>query len=344
MKSLSRFHEIAANVHDSSSEVEDSETRQSVMKKSRVDADMEISAIEALTNAKLGADRALDKANKTLHRLLEEIPLESEAVTKIFTEVYEKEADAKIISGKWVLKPHTARYVLRGIEEDVKDEDVFARTTMTASVRLLLSQATDLTNEGYTVFTADVQNRLHQHTHEGRCRGVRKTAIRVAAGDTVSEQRNSDLETSEKSSWPEKRTETLTGPPRVDPQEVRLRPEHAGHTRRCEYHSCSTWTTCCWLERTRSSQEQRGDDKTNALLGKEGYNLGVDASFVERMLGYFLMSALKSSPTLRWECREKDEKEMPASEYRVYGHLVGKLLWIDRADLRCAMGQASSIL
>ena len=98
------------------------------MKNSRVDADMEISAIEALTNANLEVDRALDKANKTLHRLLEEIPLESES-----------EADAKIITGKWVLKPHAARYVLRSFEENVKDEDVVASTTMTASVRMLAS-------------------------------------------------------------------------------------------------------------------------------------------------------------------------------------------------------------
>ena len=131
------------------------------MKKSRVDADLEISAIEALTNAKLEVDRALDKANKTLHRQLKEISIESEAVTKaavvnnirdkrVYTEVYESEADAKIISGKWVLKPHKARYVLRGLE-DVKDEVVFASTTMTSSVRMLLSQATDLRNEGYSV-------------------------------------------------------------------------------------------------------------------------------------------------------------------------------------------------
>ena len=36
------------------------------------------------------------------------------------------------------------------------------------------------------------------------------------------------------------------------------------------------------------------------------------------MLEEFNMSALKSSPTLRWERRETDEKEMPASEQRVY--------------------------
>ena len=97
---------------------------------------MEISSIEALTNTKLKVDRALDTTNKTLHRLLEPIPFESEAVTKatelnsikdkrVYTEMSESEADAKIISGKWVLKPQKARYVLRAFEEDVKDEDVF---------------------------------------------------------------------------------------------------------------------------------------------------------------------------------------------------------------------------
>ena len=106
---------------------------------------MEISAIMALTNAKLEVDRALDKANKTLHRLLEEIPLESVAELNsirdkpIYIEVYASEADAKIISDKWVLKPHKARYALRGFEEDVKDEDDIASTTMTAPMRLLLS-------------------------------------------------------------------------------------------------------------------------------------------------------------------------------------------------------------
>ena len=129
---------------------------------------MEISSIEALTNTKLKVDRALDTANKTLHHLLEAIPFESEAVTKatelnsikdkrVCTEMYESEADARIISGKWVLKPQKARYVLRAFEEDKKDEDVFASTTMTTSVRMLLSQAIDLRNEGNTVFTADVK-------------------------------------------------------------------------------------------------------------------------------------------------------------------------------------------
>ena len=107
------------------------------------------------------------------HRLLEEIPLQSEAVTKAaelnssrdkrgYTEVYESETDANIISGKWVLKRHKARYVLRGFEEDVKDEDDFANISEDAT----FSQATDIRTEGYTVFRRE--NRLPQRTYEGR--------------------------------------------------------------------------------------------------------------------------------------------------------------------------------
>ena len=81
-----------------------------------VDAFVEINVIEAFTNAKLEVDRAQDKANRTLLRLLEENPPNSEAITqaaelksirekRVCTEVYESEGDANIISGKWVLKP-----------------------------------------------------------------------------------------------------------------------------------------------------------------------------------------------------------------------------------------------
>ena len=57
-------------------------TRESVAKKARVGADMDVGAIDALTNAKLEVDRALSAADETLHRLRVEVPLESEAVTK----------------------------------------------------------------------------------------------------------------------------------------------------------------------------------------------------------------------------------------------------------------------
>ena len=150
------------NLHDSSGGIGDPETRESA-------ADMEISVIEALTNVKFEVDRALGEENKTLHRLLDEIPLESEAVTKaaelnsirdkrVHSEVHENEADAKIISCTWVLKPLKARYVLRlrgrrGRRRFRKHDN-----------EMLLSQATDFRNEGYTVFTADVKPPSSTHT------------------------------------------------------------------------------------------------------------------------------------------------------------------------------------
>ena len=166
-------HEIAPKLHVSSDGVEDSEMRESVTKNFRVDTDMEISALETLTNAKLEVDRALDRANKMLHRLLEEIPLESEAVTKaaelysipdkrVYTNVYENEADAKIISGKWALGTTRAER-LRGRREGRRrlrqhDDDSISDDTILASNR----------SEGYTVFTADVKTRFSQRAHEGR--------------------------------------------------------------------------------------------------------------------------------------------------------------------------------
>ena len=73
-------HEVAPNLHDLFGGIGDPGTR--AMKISRVDADMEITAIDALTNAKLEVDRALDMASKTLHRLLEEIPLQNSTASE----------------------------------------------------------------------------------------------------------------------------------------------------------------------------------------------------------------------------------------------------------------------
>ena len=77
--------------------------------------------------------------------------------------MYESEADARIISGKWVLKPQKARYVLRAFEEDVKDEDVFASTAMTASV---FSSDRPQKRRSHSIHSRR-ENRLPQRIHEG---------------------------------------------------------------------------------------------------------------------------------------------------------------------------------
>ena len=337
--SSSSLHEVPPNVHDSSGEIGDSEPRESALKKSRVDVDMEISAIEAPTNAKLEVDRAMDKADKTLHRLLEEIPHESEAVTetaelnsirdkRVCSRLYESEADSKIISGWWVLKPHKARYLLRGFEKDVKDEDVFASTTMTASVRLLFSQATDLRNERYTVFTADVETAFFNgHMKDGD----------VVYAKTPPEWQ---LETQDvcKGTVVWKLQKSLYGL-RSAPRRWQDHVEQI--LRKCGFvpnmlHICLCNRTTkrvsvvfhvddlllvgthqiikeilTELSRKLDLKSSEVPTKPKRYLGrtlvttKEEYNFGVDASYVEGMLEEFNMSAHKSSPTLRWERREK---------------------------------------
>ena len=76
-----------------------------------LDADMEISAVETPSDAKLAVDTALISANSTLHRTPSEPGSESEAVAKasepkslndnrVYAEVYEHDVDHKLISGK----------------------------------------------------------------------------------------------------------------------------------------------------------------------------------------------------------------------------------------------------
>ena len=77
---------------------------------------------------------------------------------RVYTEVHEHNVGRKVTSDKLVGDVSSkARYVLRGFEADMKDEDVFASTTLTASVRMLLAFAIDRRNEQYTVFTADLK-------------------------------------------------------------------------------------------------------------------------------------------------------------------------------------------
>ena len=83
---------------------------------------------------------ALNSAKATLHRTSTEARSESETGGKaselksltdkrVYAEAHEHDVDHKVISGKWVLRrlgdvTSQAQYVLRGFEEDVRDEDV----------------------------------------------------------------------------------------------------------------------------------------------------------------------------------------------------------------------------
>ena len=93
-----------------------------------------------------------------------------------YTAVCEHDFGYKVIRGKRVLAQlgevtMTARYVLRGVEDEVNNGDVFECSTLIASSRLLLSLATDLQDDSYTLFTVAV-NTLLQHWLGGGRRRV----------------------------------------------------------------------------------------------------------------------------------------------------------------------------
>ena len=193
---------------------------------------------------------------------------------------------------------------------------------MTASVRLLLSQATDLRNERYTVFTADVETAFfNAHLKDGD----------VVYAKTPPEWQ---LETQDvcKGTVVWKLQKSLYGL-RSAPRRWQNRVEQIH--RKCGFvpnmlHIClCTRTTkrvsvvfhvddlllvgthqiikeiLTELSRKLELKSSEVPTKPKRYLGrtlvktKEEYNFGVDASYVEGMLEEFNMSAHKSSPTLR---------------------------------------------
>ena len=93
-------------------------------------------------------------------------------------------------------------------------------------------------------------------------------------------------------------------------------------------------------ELSRHLELQSGDDKTNAQPGHKLGKKRRSATILELMLPMWnacWRSSTSPRSRVHQHCDGNAEKEMSASEQRVYRQLVGKLLWIDRADLRCAI-------
>ena len=140
-----------------------------------LDADREISAVETLSTAKLKVDMPLNSAHTALHRTSSEPGSESEATAKA--------SELKSLKEKRVYTGTTGAMSRRkhgtccvAFEEEAKTEDIFTSTTLTTSIRVLLSFAIDRKSEGHTVFTADVKKGLPQRQREAKKRCVRQAS------------------------------------------------------------------------------------------------------------------------------------------------------------------------
>ena len=116
-------------------------------------AGTEVSAVAALCSSTLSVRRVLNSANATLHRSPNDTVSQSESDENSEIQegvVHEHDGEHKITSGTRVLKQLgdvTTNESCFG--QDVQNEVVSTITALTASVRMLLSLATDSRDESY---------------------------------------------------------------------------------------------------------------------------------------------------------------------------------------------------
>ena len=166
--------ETAPNTYDSSGEIDDPLTRESVAKNARVGADMDVGAIEVFTNAKLEVGRALG-CRRNVASSAGGSPLESEAVSKaaelksirdkrVYNDVYDDEAYGKVISGAERVRGRRDR---RGRVRQHDDDSVGADASLP-----------DNRPRGQELHCVHGRSEdcLPQRKHEGQRRGVREAA------------------------------------------------------------------------------------------------------------------------------------------------------------------------
>ena len=85
-------------------------------------------------------------------------------------------------------------------------------------------------------------------------------------------------------------------------------------------------------------------------MGKElaktidGFRFGVGSKYVEAMFRELGLTRLKGATCLKWDKGQADELEVPVPAQRFYRQAVGKLMWLDRVDLKAVVGKAAAKL
>ena len=289
---------------------------------------------------------------------------------KVFEEVYEDELSAgtHVMSGRWVdtMKTPTmwrSKYTAGGYDEPHSDEGCFAAAATIQGIRMLLERCLDKRDQGHEACVADcTQAFLNAEVREGEQLYAQppegwNPKILMDGRRVVWKVRKAmlGLRTS-----PRRWHEHLSGKLKehgfffkMSAIRVCLR------TRNWTFALVCTWTTC-WVgpsELTNNLlQELSKDmtmrwgmvtDKPQEFLGRslcrtpQGYTFGVSSDYVTKLCKDFGFGELKGY-TLSYEKPDDNDTIRDKSGHRRHRQLLGRLLWLDRPDIKNAVCQLST--
>ena len=353
--------------------------------------------IESVFAFEAEVDCELSAANKILHKdgdtikdmdVCTELEAKMKEISKleemnVFKEVYEDDLpiDCQLISGRWVMtnpeqNVHKARWVMRGFEEHVDPDELFASTSSLASARLLLAVAVE---KKLAVYTADVK---------GAFLNADVPQEQMLYGHAPPEWQPKDLTDGRPVAW--KLLKSLYGL-RTAPRRWQ---EHFSKLL-CEMGFEQDLLDSCLfnhkikgialnvhvddllivgqkkvveelLKELGTHVELKfGEVKDKPILHlgrtlrktKSGFEFGISPKYIENMVNEMGWNGMKGSTVLRWtrpddkkkmkEAEELTEDDEPIDESEVldklgqnrFRHAIGKLMWADRPDLKCAVGR-----
>ena len=284
---------------------------------------------------------------------------------KVFEEVYEVEllAGTHVRSGRWVdtMKTPTmwrSKYTARGYEEPHSDEGCFAATATVQGIRMLLARCRDKRDQGHEVFVADyTQAFLNGEFREGEHPYAQpfegwNTKILTDGRRAVWRVRKAvlGLRTSPRR-WQEHLSgmlkEHLFVQDERDPclfVNTELDICMGVHVDDMLAVGPSEMTKNLLQELSIDMTMRCGmvTDKPQEFFGRslcptpQGHTFGVSCDYVTKLCKDFGFGELKGSNTLSFEKPDDNDTILHESGQRRHRQLLGRLLWLDRLDIKNA--------
>ena len=290
---------------------------------------------------------------------------------KVFEEVYEDElpAGTHVMSRRWVdtMKTPTvwtSKYTARGYEEPHSEEGCFAATATMLGIRTLLARCLDKRDQGHEAFVADyTQAFLNAEVREGEQlyaqppegwnpkvltdgrRVVRRVRTAMLGLRTSPRRWQEHLsgKLKEHGFVQDERDPCLFANTELDicigvhvDDMLAVGPsELTKHL----LQELSKDMTMRWCMVTDKIQEFLG---RSLCRTPQGYTFGVSSDYVTKLCKDFGFGQLKGSNTLSFEKPDDNDTILHESGQRRHRQLLGRLLWLDRLDIKNAVCQLST--